>query len=476
MNQKQVGRSGLISLHHGREATVSRPFFVASLSPKNSMQPASLIAVKRDGLELSDPQIESFISGVASGRIPDYQAAAMLMAIFLQGMSPRETAALTQAMLCSGTRLKWPSDGRPVVDKHSTGGLGDKTSLIIAPLLAECGVLVPMLSGRGLGPTGGTLDKLEAIPGFRTDLSIAELQRQVLELGCVITGTTAELAPADRRLYALRDVTATVPSVPLITGSIMSKKLAESPQALVLDVKYGSGAFMKTPADAAMLAKSLVSTGYSMNVAVSALLTDMNQPLGAMCGNALEVLEAVMVMQNHGPPDVRQLSLLLAAEVLVDCKVEASHTAAFTRCEQLLRSGAVFERFQRMVAAQHGDPRLPLKTAPATELKAHRSGFIRHIDTEQLGYAVIALGGGRQRADDKIDHSTGFEMLVRIGDQIAAGQPLVRIYSRQPESARQQILNAFELSDEPATAHLPLVHSRLTIHAGQILQQALHDG
>jgi len=439
------------------------------------MQPASLIAVKRDGLELSDQQIDSFISGVTSGAIPDYQVTAMLMAIFLRGMSPRETAALTAAMLHSGTRLQWPPNGQPVVDKHSTGGLGDKTSLIIAPLLAECGVLVPMLSGRGLGPTGGTLDKLESIPGFRTDLSITELQQQVLQLGCVITGTTAELAPADRRLYALRDVTATVPSIPLITGSIMSKKLAESPHALVLDVKYGSGAFMKTAADAAQLAASLVRTGHSMNVATTALLTDMNQPLGGMCGNALEVLEAVMVMQNHGPPDVRRLSLLLAAQVLVDCKVENTHEAALYRCEGLLQSGAVYERFLRMVEAQHGDPRLPLKTAPATELTAPRSGFIQHIHTEQLGYAVIALGGGRQRADDKIDHATGLEMLVRIGDQIAAGQPLVRIYSRQPESVRQQILNAFELSDEPATAHLPLVHSRLTIHAGQILQQPLHD-
>lgn len=439
------------------------------------MQPASLIAVKRDGLELSDTQIDSFISGVSSGQIPDYQATAMLMAIFLRGMSPGETAALTKAMLHSGTRLSWPSDGRPVVDKHSTGGLGDKTSLIIAPLLAECGVLVPMLSGRGLGPTGGTLDKLESIPGFRTDLSIAELQQQVLELGCVITGTTAELAPADRRLYALRDVTATVPSIPLITGSIMSKKLAESPQALVLDVKYGSGAFMKTAVEAAMLAKSLVSTGHSMNVTVSALLTDMNQPLGAMCGNALEVMEAVMVMQNHGPPDVRQLSLLLAAEVLVDCKAETSRSSAFTRCEKLLQSGAVYERFLRMVAAQHGDPRLPLKTAPATELTAPRAGFIRHIHAEQLGYAVIALGGGRQRADDKIDHSAGIEMLVRIGDQITVGQPLVRIYSHQPDSVRRQILNAFELSDEPANTQLPLVHSRLTIHAGQIQLQTVQD-
>jgi pyrimidine-nucleoside phosphorylase len=439
------------------------------------MQPASLIAVKRDGLELSDQQIDSFIGGVTSGAIPDYQATAMLMAIFLRGMSPRETASLTAAMLHSGTRLQWPPDGRPVVDKHSTGGLGDKTSLIIAPLLAECEVLVPMLSGRGLGPTGGTLDKLEAIPGFRTNLSIHELQQQVLQLGCVITGTTHELAPADRRLYALRDVTATVPSIPLITGSIMSKKLAESPHALVLDVKYGSGAFMKTAADAALLAASLVRTGHSMNVATTALLTDMNQPLGAMCGNAVEVLEAVMVMQNHGPLDVRRLSLLLAAHVLVDCKAENSHEAAFVRCEKLLQSGAVYERFLRMVQAQHGDYRLPLKIAPASELTAARSGFLHRIHTEQLGSAVIALGGGRQQTSDTIDHSVGIEMLVRIGDQIEAGQPLVRIYSRNPEVVHQQVLDAMELSDAPLQEHLPIIHSRLTINAGQIEQLAVPD-
>ena len=292
------------------------------------MQPAALIAIKRDGLELSDQQIDSFVSGVADGRIPDYQAAAMLMAIYLRGMSPRETARLTAAMLHSGTRLQWPDDGIPVVDKHSTGGLGDKTSLILAPLLAECGVRVPMLSGRGLGPTGGTLDKLESIPGFRTSLSIVELQQQVLSLGCVITGTTAELAPADRRLYALRDVTGTVSSIPLITGSIMSKKLSESLAALVLDVKFGSGAFMKTAAEAAQLAESLVRTGTSMHVRTTALLTDMNQPLGAMCGNALEVQEAVQVMQGHGPADVRRLSVQLAAQVLVDsaaCEIGRAH-------------------------------------------------------------------------------------------------------------------------------------------------------
>ena len=435
-------------------------------------QPAALIAIKRDGLELSDQQIDSFVSGVADGRIPDYQAAAMLMAIYLRGMSPRETARLTAAMLHSGTRLQWPDDGIPVVDKHSTGGLGDKTSLILAPLLAECGVRVPMLSGRGLGPTGGTLDKLESIPGFRTGLSIVELQQQVLSLGCVITGTTAELAPADRRLYALRDVTGTVPSIPLITGSIMSKKLSESPAALVLDVKFGSGAFMKTAAEAAQLAESLVRTGTSMHVRTTALLTDMNQPLGAMCGNALEVQEAVQVMQGHGPADVRRLSVQLAAQVLVDSAACADPVAAMARCERLLESGAVYDRFLRMVSAQGGDHRLPLQFAPVTELTAARDGFVQQIQAEQLGYAVIAMGGGRQRAADVIDHSVGLEMLVRIGDRVTAGQPLVRLYCHDPQAVGQQVLASLVLSESPVLEPLPLIHSRLTMLDHQFVQQA----
>ncbi|HQX54102.1 MAG TPA: thymidine phosphorylase, partial [Planctomycetaceae bacterium] len=277
------------------------------------MLPASLIAAKRDRQELRDEEIAFFVQGFADGSIPDYQMAAMAMAIYLNGMTPRETATLTFAMLSSGTRLVWPKDGRSRVDKHSTGGIGDKTSLILAPLLAECGLQIPMLSGRGLGATGGTLDKLEAIPGYRTDLALAEITQLTQSVGCVITGASAELAPADRKLYALRDVTATVPSIPLITASIMSKKLAESLDALVLDVKFGSGAFMKTREQATELAHSLVSTGQRMGVHTTALLTDMNQPLGRMCGNAVEVLESIDVLQGGGPDDVRQLTIELCA-------------------------------------------------------------------------------------------------------------------------------------------------------------------
>ena len=278
------------------------------------MIPATLIAAKRDGHELSDAQIAFFIQNYSAGSIPDYQMSAMAMAIYLNGMTDRETATLTNEMLKSGARLNWPDDGIARVDKHSTGGIGDKTSIILAPLLAECGLQVPMLSGRGLGATGGTLDKLESIQGFNTNLSLDEMTRLTREIGCVITGASAELAPADRKLYSLRDVTATVPSIPLITASIMSKKLAESTDALILDVKFGSGAFMKTQQQATQLAKSLVETGKRMGVKTTALLTDMNQPLGRMCGNAVEILESIDILKNGGPDDARELTLLLAIE------------------------------------------------------------------------------------------------------------------------------------------------------------------
>ena len=292
------------------------------------MLPASIIAAKRDQRELTDDEIAFFIRGFAIGEIPDYQMSALAMAIFLNGMTPREVATLTAEMLGSGTRLTWPDDGVPRVDKHSTGGIGDKTSLILAPLLAECGVQVPMLSGRGLGATGGTLDKLEAIPGFRTNLSLDEITMLTQSVGCVITGASAELAPADQKLYALRDVTATVPSIPLITGSIMSKKLAEALNALVLDVKFGSGAFMKTREQATQLAQSLVVTGQRMGVTTTALLTDMNQPLGRMCGNAVEVLECLDVLNGGGPDEVRTLTIELCAEVLVSARIEPSIESA----------------------------------------------------------------------------------------------------------------------------------------------------
>jgi len=414
---------------------------------RTRMLPASLIAAKRDRQELNDEEIAFFVQGYASGSIPDYQMSAMAMAIYLNGMSLREVATLTSEMLRSGTQLTWPDDGIPRVDKHSTGGIGDKTSLILAPLLAECGVQVPMLSGRGLGATGGTLDKLEAIPGFRTNLSLDEITRLTQTVGCIITGASSELAPADRKLYALRDVTATVPSIPLITGSIMSKKLAASLDALVLDVKFGSGAFMKTREQATELAHSLVNTGNRMGVRTTALLTDMNQPLGRMCGNAVEVNESVDVLKGGGPEDVRLLTIELSAELLVSAGVDGSMEAARQRCVDLLDNGAAYDRWCRMVRAQGGDPEAVLSVAPASELTADRAGVVSSIDTEALGLAIIELGGGRRQMGDEIDHSVGLEILVRLGDVVSAGTPMVRVFSEHPEVVTAAIRKAITIKD-----------------------------
>jgi pyrimidine-nucleoside phosphorylase len=418
------------------------------------MLPASLIAAKRDHRELRDEEIAFFIQGFATGTIPDYQMSAMAMAIYLNGMTPREIATLTSEMLQSGTQLAWPSDGIARVDKHSTGGIGDKTSLILAPLLAECGLQNPMLSGRGLGATGGTLDKLESIPGFRTNLSLDEITRLTQSVGCVITGASAELAPADRKLYALRDVTATVPSIPLITGSIMSKKLAESLDALVLDVKFGSGAFMKTREQATLLAHSLVNTGERMGVRTTALLTDMNQPLGRMCGNAVEVLESINVLKGGGPADVRLLTLELCADLLVSTGVEKTHEDAVKRCAGLLDDGSAFERYCRMVRAQGGDPDAELRVAKATDLVADQDGVVSAMDTEALGLVIISLGGGRRKMGDPIDHSVGLEMLVRIGDRVSRGAPLVKIFSEQPEAVIPALRAAIQISETGAAPEL----------------------
>ena len=375
------------------------------------MNPSVLIAKKRDGGVLSAEEISYFLRGFTDGSIHDYQMSALAMAIFIRGMNVEETAALTETMLRSGTTLEWPA-GLPCVDKHSTGGIGDKTSLILAPLLACCGVRVPMISGRGLGATGGTLDKLEAIPGYRTNLSLPEIRDVVEKVGCTITGASAELAPADRKLYALRDVTGTVPSIPLITASIMSKKLAAGLDALVLDVKFGSGAFMKSLPQAEALAESLVNTGRRMGVKTTALLTDMNQPLGKMAGNANEVLESIHVLQNGGPQDVRELTLDLCCDVLVSSGKHPDRKSARQQMERALADGTAMERFEQMVAAQAGDPKANLELAPEKMVLAPRTGYITAMDTEALGLAVIEMGGGRRKMGDPIDFGVGFEMLV----------------------------------------------------------------
>jgi pyrimidine-nucleoside phosphorylase len=426
------------------------------------MNVVSLISKKRDGGELTEDEIGSLIAGYVRGDVPDYQMAAWAMAVYLRGMTVTETAALTEHMLHSGVTFEWPAGESPMVDKHSTGGIGDKVSLPLAPLMACCDVQVPMISGRGLGATGGTLDKLEAIPGFRTNLSTAEFQQVCRDVGCVISGATADLVPADRKLYALRDVSGTVPSIPLITASIMSKKLAEGLNALVLDVKHGSGAFMKSLDDARALARSMVDTGKRMGVPTVALITDMNQPLGRMAGNANEVNESVNALMGKGPADLMEETLALGAELLVLAQRESTTAAARHRLERAISSGAGLEKFREMVAAQGGDLDAPRPIASAQDIPSPYAGCITAIDTERLGYVVINLGGGRRQLSDKLDLSVGFEMLVRLGDEVEKGQPLARLFA-PPEKAvhvKRDLLAAITISDNPVEPP-PLIVERV---------------
>jgi pyrimidine-nucleoside phosphorylase len=407
---------------------------------------------------LSREDIGAFVQGFARGEIPDYQMAALAMAIYCRGMTAEETAALTDAMLASGQRL--PS--RPRVDKHSTGGIGDKTSLILAPLLACCGLTVPMISGRGLGTTGGTLDKLESIPGFRTNLSLAEIHELTERVGCVITGASDEIAPADKKLYALRDVTATVPSIPLITASIMSKKLAESLDALVLDVKFGSGAFMKSLDQARALARSLVDTGKRMGVKTTALLTHMHQPLGRMAGNLVEVHEALAALEGRSPPDLWECTRELAAELLLLTYRTATREDARAMLDEQIASGRARDKFREMVAAQGGDlDQLP-PLAASSDIVCDADGHILSINTELLGIVIIELGGGRKVMTDPIDHAAGLEMLVRIGDRVTAGQPVIRVFGcgERVEHVRGLLAAAITLSDQPVPP-LPLIVDRV---------------
>lgn len=424
------------------------------------MNAVEIIAKKRDGKPLSADEIGWFVQRFATGELPDYQMASLAMAVFLNGMESSETACLTDEMLKSGTRLKHVDDGRPLVDKHSTGGIGDKTSLVLAPLLACCDLRVPMLSGRGLGPTGGTLDKLECIEGYRTDLSVEELQAVVQEVGCVITGASEQLAPADRKLYALRDVTATVPSIPLITASIMSKKLAESLDALVLDVKFGTGAFMKSMDDAKQLAESLTETGASMILPTTALLTNMNEPLGRMIGNAVEVQECLDFLRGEPiADDLAELTYALASELVVATKNITIDVARAT-LEDHIKSGRAMECFERMVLAQSGSTKFDFDVAPTSEFNSDRSGFVSSIDAEQLGIAIIDLGGGRRTKSDTIDHSTGLKMLVRVGDKVDADQPLMRVFAKDASIVTDRLRNAIQISDGPPDT-IPLIADKI---------------
>jgi pyrimidine-nucleoside phosphorylase len=429
------------------------------------MIPAKTIALKRDGGQLSPEQLAEFVQGYVSGAIPDYQMAALAMAIFLRGMTLEETVCLTQKMLDSGHRLPRHGDALRV-DKHSTGGLGDKVSLVLAPLLACLDFHIPMISGRGLGITGGTLDKLESIPGFRTNLDSAEIATTLAKVGCVICGTTAEIAPADRKLYALRDVTATVESVPLITASILSKKLAESLDALVLDVKVGSGALMPTLDAARRLANTLVSVANRLGVRTTALLTNMDEPLGRMVGNAVEVQEAVDTLQGGGPRDLRELTLALASELMVGTGVAECADEARRQLAAQLDQGFAYERFVAMVAAQGG--RLSLDTlTPSHEVTAVRSGYVSRIDGRALGDVLIELGGGRKRMTDPIDHRVGLELLVRVGDSVQSGMPLMRVYSRNAEHGVLDhcIRAAIMIDAECSPEMTPLILGRVETHS-----------
>ncbi len=412
-----------------------------------SANPVEVIRRKRDGEELSVQAVSDLIAGYAQDRVPDYQMAAFAMAVYLNDMTTSETAALTDAMLHSGVVLSW-EPGASVVDKHSTGGVGDKVSLVLAPILAALGLRVPMISGRGLGPTGGTLDKLESLPGFRTDLNIQELQQVVAEVGSCITGASVEIAPADKKLYALRDVTATVPSIPLITASIMSKKLAEGLEALVLDVKFGSGAFMKSEENARALAESLEQTGQRMGVPTRAVLTNMDQPLGRFAGNACEVAETLSALEGQGPSDLMQVVRRLGMELLVMTGQAATPYAASVQIGKCLESGAARERFEKMIHAQGGDLSGLPATPTALELSTDSAGFLKAIDTEKLGWVVIELGGGRKVLGDPIDHAVGLEMLVRLGDCVDHNQPWIRILGK-PDSSR--LKRATEMLSEVLT-------------------------
>ncbi|NUR55040.1 MAG: thymidine phosphorylase, partial [Acidobacteria bacterium] len=373
------------------------------------MRAVDLIRTKRDGGRLDRAAIEWFVAGVTSGTVPDYQASALLMAILLKGMTPEETSALTDAMVRSGVRVVYPGLSGTPVDKHSTGGVGDKTSIVLAPLAAACGAFVPMMSGRGLGHTGGTLDKLESIPGFRTSLSLDELRRAVETIGCALIGQTSEVAPADKTLYALRDVTGTVESIPLICASIMSKKIAEGIGGLVLDVKVGRGAFMKTAADSRRLAESLVSIGEDAGVRTEALLTAMDAPLGRAVGNALEIIECIETLQGRGPKDVEALSVELAGRMLIVAGVETDGARAQQRVRAAIADGSGFEKLKQIVANQGGDPRViddptRMPSAPDRDgVQAARDGFVAAIDAELVGRAAVLLGAGRDRLDAAID-------------------------------------------------------------------------
>jgi pyrimidine-nucleoside phosphorylase len=422
------------------------------------MRTVDLIHRKRDGEELSSEEIAFIVDGYTNGTIPDYQASAFLMAVFFSGMTDREVSALTDRMLRSGESVDLSSVPGIKVDKHSTGGVGDKTSLIAAPLAASAGVTVPMISGRALGHTGGTLDKLESIPGFRTNLTIDEFRALLMQHQLAFIGQTPEVAPADGKLYALRDATATVESIPLIASSIMSKKLAVGLDAMVLDVKVGAGAFMKRQVDARRLAQMMVGIGRRMDRRVTALITDMNQPLGYAVGNALEVMEVSQTLQNAGPTDLTRLSLELAARMIHLGKITATLEEARELAQSKLLDGSGYRKFKEVIAAQGGNPQvldrfelLPNATG-AREISSPRSGYVTAIDAEYIGQASSMIGAGRDTKDDVIDPAVGVILEVKVGQKVDAGGVLCRLYYTREDNvdeAAQLVEDAFRISATP---------------------------
>jgi len=430
------------------------------------MRAVDLIVKKRDGLELDPDEIAFFVQGFTRGDIPDYQVAAWAMAILLRGMTAAETYALTLALADSGERLDLTGVVPVAVDKHSTGGVGDKTTLVVEPIVAACGIPVGKMSGRGLGFSGGTLDKIESIPGFRVDLTTQQFLDQLRNVGLVLSGQTAELAPADGKLYALRDVTGTVPSIPLIASSVMSKKIAAGAQAIVLDVKVGVGAFMPTVAEATKLARCMVEIGRLSGRRVVALLSDMNQPLGRAVGNALEVREALETLAGGGPPDFREHCLHVAAHMLLLAGRVPTLRQARGLAEQALDGGAARDKFRALVEAQGGDSRVlddpaRLPQAPVVEsVRAGKTGYLAKADARVIGMTAVALGAGRARKGDPIDPSVGIVLHAKVGDRLSAGAPLCSVHAPDVARARaavEQVTPAFKLSSR-AVPPLPLFY------------------
>jgi pyrimidine-nucleoside phosphorylase len=433
------------------------------------MRTVDLIERKRDGGELSPEEIRWLVSRYVAGEVPDYQMSAFLMAVYFRGMTESETVARTQAMLESGDQIDLSAIAGTKVDKHSTGGVGDTVTLILVPLMGAAGLVMAKLSGRALGHTGGTIDKFEAIPGVRTELPLPEIISQAREIGVVIADHTAELVPADRLLYELRDVTGTVPSLPLIAGSILSKKLAGGADAIVLDVKCGDGAFMRTREEARALAETLVRVGNRLGKRFSALITAMDQPLGNMVGNALEVRQAIQVLKGEGPEDLREVTLALGAELLVLAGEEGDAEAAKSRLAGLIDSGAAWEKFRALVAAQGGDlravdePELLPRAKEVAEVLAPAGGYVQRLEARKVGVACGLLGAGREVKGQPVDPAAGVELLTKVGDRVEEGQPLARLHVGRPErlsEARQLLTEAYHIGEEPVQPG-PLILDRV---------------